>query len=137
MTQLPFAIFCVASFAGINSALFADEAIEFETHIRPMLEHHCYGCQSNGEKNGNIAFDEIEGDVRQSQIFWHKVLLQLRSKSMPPLGEAELTDEQRTRAMTWIKSEVFRHDPKRPDPSISLNPYPNQVRRKGNIPQSC
>ena len=133
MTQLPFAIFCVASFAGINSALFADEAIEFETHIRPMLEHHCYGCHSIGEKNGNIAFDEIEGDVRQSQIFWHKVLLQLRSKSMPPLGEAEPTDEQRTLAMTWIKSEVFRHDPKRPDPGVVTVRRLNRVEYRNSI----
>lgn len=35
-------LLCVVAFASLDGALFADEAIDFETHIRPMLEQNCY-----------------------------------------------------------------------------------------------
>ena len=126
-------IFSVTSFACLDSALLADESIEFEKNIRPMLEQNCYGCHSQREKNGNISLDEFDGDVKKSQELWHKVLVQLRSKSMPPLGETGPTDEQRTRAMAWIKSDVFQHDPKRPDPGIVTVRRLNRIEYRNTI----
>ena len=126
-------LFCVVSLVLSNCVLLADESIEFETHIRPMLEQNCYGCHSQGEKNGNVSFDEFDGDVRNSQELWHKVLLQLRSKTMPPLGEAGPTDEQRTVVMSWIKSDVFRHDPRRPDPGVVTIRRLNRIEYRNTI----
>ncbi len=123
----------VELFSCLNGSLFADESIEFERHVRPILEQNCYGCHAKGEKSGNIALDEFDGDVKQSQVLWHKVLHQLRSKSMPPLGEEGPTEEQRTLAMSWIKSEVFRHDSKRPDPGIVTVRRLNRIEYRNSI----
>ncbi len=122
------------TFGCLSNALCADDSVEFETRIRPILEQNCYGCHSQSEKSGNIALDSFSGDGRQSPELWHKVLHQLRAKSMPPLGESGPTDEQRALAMSWIKSEVFRHDPNKPEPGsatvrrLNRTEYRNTVR---------
>lgn len=126
-------LWSVVALVRLDGVVIADEAIEFETDIRPMLEQHCYGCHSKEEKNGNIALDAFEGDVRASQTLWHKVLHQLRSKSMPPHGEERPTDEQRTLVMSWIKSDVFRHDPKRPDPGVVTVRRLNRIEYRNTI----
>lgn len=128
------ALWNLATLGCFGNLLSADESIEFESRIRPMLEQNCYGCHSQSEKSGNISLDSFSGEVRQSPELWYKVLRQLRAKSMPPLGESGPTDEQRTLAMSWIKSEVFRHDPKKPDPGsvmvrrLNRTEYRNTVR---------
>lgn len=103
------AISCFSLVAAVcfGSGLRAGETDKYETQIRPILVENCYGCHAGGEKNGNIALDEFEGDVRQSPALWQKVLVQLRSRSMPPLGEAGPSEDQRILTMSWIKSDVF------------------------------
>lgn len=104
--------------ACLHGRLPADEADKYQTQIRPILKQYCYDCHAGGEKNGNIALDEFVGDVRQSPEIWQKVLQQLRSNSMPPHDEARPSADEKAIAMSWIKSDVFQHDPTRPDPGI-------------------
>ncbi len=129
------AISCFSLVAAVcfGSGLRAGETDKYETQIRPILVENCYGCHAGGEKNGNIALDEFEGDVRQSPALWQKVLVQLRSRSMPPLGEAGPSEDQRTLTMSWIKSDVFKHDPTRPDPGVVTVRRLNRIEYRNTI----
>ncbi len=128
-----FYFFCVAAIGCLDGRLFADEADQYQSQIRPILEQNCYGCHAAEEKNGNIVLDEFGDDGRQSPALWHKVLHQLRSKSMPPLGEVGPSEEQRKLAMSWIKSEVFKHDPARPDPGLVTVRRLNRIEYRNSI----
>ncbi len=47
-------LWSVVALVRLDGVVIADEAIEFETDIRPMLEQHCYGCHyGSGNADGN------------------------------------------------------------------------------------
>ena len=129
----------IAALCGFGNSLLAHEAnefdaIKFDAELAPLLRQYCYDCHANGEKSGNNALDELAATADQSPAVWYQVLKQLRSKSMPPSGEAAPTEVERFRAISWIKSDVFHQDANRPDPGmvtvrrLNRNEYRNTVR---------
>ncbi len=88
--------------------------------IQPILNQYCYGCHGNGEKKGNVAFDEFDSDeALLNPDLWLRVLKSLRSGLMPPRNKAPLPVEERKRLESWIKYDAFDIDPK--------NPYPGRA----------
>ena len=108
---------CILVLASMTS-VFAGDSVPNTALVRPFLEKNCFACHAHGERKGNIALDEIDGDGAQATEIWHKVLKQLRAKSMPPFGEPSPSDDERSLVMAWIKSDVFRHNPQHPDPGV-------------------
>ena len=57
-----------ALFAALIAMLFslagklaqAADLPDYEQQIKPILTQYCFDCHANGEKNGNVAFDEME-----------------------------------------------------------------------------
>ena len=127
-----FVILLQSILAGVGVS-FADDSNSYDAHVRPMLEQNCYGCHAHGERKGNIALDEFDGDAAKSAELWHKVLKQLRAKTMPPAGEPGLTDAQRMLVQSWIKSDVFRHNPANPDPGTVTVHRLNRVEYRNTI----
>ena len=68
----------------------------FHKDVQPLLAHYCYDCHGNGEKRGNLAFDELRKDDEIiNPGLWLKVLKNLRAGIMPPKGQERPTRVQR------------------------------------------
>jgi mono/diheme cytochrome c family protein len=111
------AIGLVALFPG--SAPAADRTQEeFEQHVRPILEDHCYACHGNGSKKGGIVLDGFAVDQARlhDSDLWLAVLKNVRAGIMPPAGKPRPTDQESRLLEDWIKYEALGIDPKNPDP---------------------
>jgi hypothetical protein len=106
--------------AGLTRAVAgsAPDAAEFRDHIRPILETYCFDCHGDGAHKGNVAFDELKTDkaIFENQELWWKALKNLRAGMMPPAKKPRPSTEQQEEITHWIKSAVFRVDPRNPDP---------------------
>jgi hypothetical protein len=93
-------------------------AKQFQKEIQPLLEQYCYDCHGDGRKKGNVAFDEYKTNpaVLEDHELWLHVLKNLRAGLMPPPKKAQPTRAEKERIEQWIKSAVFRIDPRNPDP---------------------
>lgn len=90
---------------------------EYNRTILPLIEKHCFECHGDGYDKGKIAFDDLETheQILDPQL-WLKVLLNTRAGLMPAEDNPRLTAEEQATLERWIKRDVFRIDPKKPDP---------------------
>jgi Protein of unknown function (DUF1588)/Protein of unknown function (DUF1587)/Protein of unknown function (DUF1585)/Protein of unknown function (DUF1592)/Protein of unknown function (DUF1595)/Planctomycete cytochrome C len=121
---------------GISRAEDSPGAVDFRQHVQPILETYCYGCHGNGEKKGNRTLDEFASDeaLLGKVELWHAVLKNVRGGLMPPAGEDHPSDDERKQIQAWIERDVFKIDPKNPDPGrvtlrrLNRNEYRNTIR---------
>lgn len=111
------------------------EGSAFELQVRPLLKTYCFECHGEGLKEGNLALDLAPasgGDLKQRDLWW-KVLKNLRSGVMPPVGHARPTTQEQETIATGIKFGVFGIDPENPDPGrigvrrLNRSEYDNTV----------
>ena len=105
-------VFCRVSHGGENAAA------RFRKEIEPILSDYCYDCHAEGEKKGNVAFDEFKSDnaLTGAHDLWLGVLKNMRAGLMPPAKKPQPSAEERRKIEEWIKFEAFGIDPKNPDP---------------------
>ena len=108
----------------------------YRESVLPFLEAHCFECHAEGARKGGVAFDAFasETELLADTALWHRVLKNVRAGLMPPPDSDPPDAAQRTRLQQWIKSEVFRLDPARPDPGrpvlrrLNRTEYRNTIR---------
>lgn len=94
------------------------KSISYEKDIKPILVEFCYDCHSDGTKKGGVALDE-HADLAvllKDRKLWNSVAQNTEQRLMPPEKKAQPTQEQRDLISAWVKKEVFKADPKNPDP---------------------
>lgn len=92
--------------------------ISYEKDIKPILVEYCYDCHSDGTKKGGVALDE-PGDVAlllKERKLWNSVAQNVEQRLMPPEKKPMPTQEQRDLISEWVEKEIFKADPKNPDP---------------------
>src|SRR5689334_423462 len=90
---------------------------QFQKEIQPLLSQYCYDCHGDGEKKGNVAFDELKSDdAILNHDLWLKVLKNRRAGLMPPAKKPRPSAEEQEKLERWIKYGAFAIDPKNPDP---------------------
>jgi len=135
----------VAAVLGGASLVFAATACrgsadspryDFRTEIEPILIEYCFDCHGDGMDKGGIALDEhddlkmVLSDVK----LWDHVYSTVEGLLMPPGEKAQPTDEERQKIVEWIEADVFKLDPKKPDPGrvtirrLNRDEYNNTVR---------
>src|SRR4051812_37739906 len=64
-----------------GQAARAADLPDYEQQIKPIVIQYCYDCHANGEKNGNVAFDEMKTpeQLLGSPEIWSKALRHVRS----------------------------------------------------------
>lgn len=99
------------------TAAHAGEA-DFRQGIQPLFKKYCYACHSGSVKSGGVAFDTVKSyaELQQGRKLFQRVLKNLRSGLMPPVGADRPTEADRHGIEQWIKTEVYRIDPANPDP---------------------
>lgn len=97
---------------------WADAKVSFEKGVEPLLDAYCIDCHGDGKAKGEFSMDEYKdltkhlNDVDHWMAIWRNV----RSQIMPPSEEDQLEVEEKKQLLTWIEREVFKLDPKNPDP---------------------
>lgn len=89
----------------------------YQSTISPILEKHCYECHGDGYDKGQVAFDTLETDAQKlDPSLWLRVLVNTRAGLMPAEQKPRLSAAEQAQLERWIKYDVFRIDPRNPDP---------------------
>lgn len=108
----------------------------FRKDVKPLLTQYCSDCHADGEKKGNVSFDEFksDADLVGDHDLWLKVVKNVRAGLMPPAKKARPTAEEIRRLEGWVKYDAFGLDPKDPDPGrvtvrrLNRTEYRNTIR---------
>jgi mono/diheme cytochrome c family protein len=134
---------CIAASIGVaalrSDHLTAQGSAAQSAPARPLREFvdtYCVTCHNERLKTGGLALDTLDAEqVSNSPETWEKVVVKLRSRSMPPAGSRRPDTAVYGRVATWLETELDRvaaaHvNPGRPAPLHRLNrtEYANAVR---------
>lgn len=93
-------------------------AAEFDSKIKPLLEHYCYDCHGDGQAKGELSFDDAEKGAHHldNRELWVRIWKNLRTDLMPPAKKDQPVAGERAEMVHWIERNVFGLDPAKPDP---------------------
>jgi len=108
---------------------------KFDKEIKPLLTQYCYECHGEGAHKGNLALDELPGDLTspQNRETWWKVLKNVRAGIMPPAKKDHPTAPQKEELANWIKYAAFGIDPANVDPGRVTLRRLNRVEYRNTI----
>ena len=129
---------CVAAGALPLALATAQAASQepFKKQILPLLEDACFDCHGEGKKKGGFALDQfssLETHLKDTK-HWFAIWKNLQTQIMPPPEKPPLSPDKRKQLLQWIETDVFRLDPKNPDPGrvtvrrLNREEYRNTVR---------
>jgi hypothetical protein len=89
---------------------WAQDSVDFETQIRPLLAKKCFECHNTGNTKGGVNLDNYKeiGRVIQDAKFWLKVLDQIKTRSMPPKSEPALAENDYNELVDGINTILQR-----------------------------
>jgi hypothetical protein len=122
---------------GLQSCCAAEDKIDFNSQIRPLLAKHCYACHGSDVAEGGVRFDQREsvikeadsgntpivpGDIDTSELL-RRISSADESERMPPEGD-RLKEDSVAILKRWIEqgAEYSKHWSFQPisDPEIPL-----------------
>lgn len=111
-----------------------DDGQVFAKSIEPFLQKYCVRCHSADNMKSGIRVDGLTANPEDRQLFLLKdILKQLDDGAMPPVDEAQPTDELRMQVSTWITQTLHRAR-SRPTPRngsirrLTVSQYRNTLR---------
>ena len=80
----------------------------FQKDIRPILEKACVQCHGPETQEAHIRIDTLNPDLLHGSDvnWWLEVVAVLSNGEMPPVAESTLTDDDRTKLIEWLSSEI-------------------------------
>ena len=74
-----------------------------------LVAAYCVTCHNQRLKTANLALDNVDAEhVFNSADTWEKVVVKLRSRSMPPPGARRPDNATYDRVSTWLENELDR-----------------------------
>lgn len=84
-------------------------ALSYADQIRPLMMKYCGECHQGDKAEAGIAIDLLTeakaGTVDRSK--WKKIHTQVANKIMPPVDEAQPTDDERNQLTAWINARAL------------------------------
>src|SRR5262245_48787060 len=104
--------------------------------VREFVGAYCITCHNDRLKTGNLTLDNADPEhVFDSADKWEKVVVKLRSRSMPPAGNRRPDNAAYDAVAAWLETELDRAaathlNPGRPANLHRLNrtEYANAIR---------
>jgi hypothetical protein len=101
-----------------------------------LVAKYCIACHNERLKTANLLLDKADADrVSNSSDTWEKVIVQLRSRSMPPVNMPRPDSAGYDAVATWLETELDRAASTRPNPGrpaalhrLNRTEYANAVR---------
>ena len=106
------------------------------TPARELVTRYCITCHNEKLKTANLLLDRADAEnVGNSADTWEKVIVQLRSRSMPPPSSRRPDNATYDAAAAWLETELDRAAAAHPDPGrpadlhrLNRTEYANAVR---------
>jgi mono/diheme cytochrome c family protein len=77
------------------------------TSVREFVSTYCITCHSDRLKTGGLSLEKADTEnVFNSAETWEKVIVKLRSRSMPPAGSRRPDNATYDTVATWLESEL-------------------------------
>ena len=96
--------------------------------VRPLrrtrlLQSYCISCHNQRMKTANLALDSADADqVANSAETWEKVIVQLRSRSMPPARSRRPDSATYDSVAAWLETELDRSAAAHPESGRGRRP---------------
>jgi hypothetical protein len=131
-TKITKAFFAFCAFLWLSPLVAAPAA----GPAREFVRTYCVTCHNDRLKTGNLSVEMLDADqVSKSAETWEKVVVKLRSRSMPPAGNRRPDNGTYDTVATWLETELDRAaaanlNPGRPADLHRLNrtEYSNAIR---------
>ena len=95
----------------------ATSAVAPTSPARELVKTYCISCHNQKLKTANFALDTVDADdVGNSAEAWEKVLVKLRSRSMPPPRSRRPDEKTYEAASAWLETELDRAAAANPNP---------------------
>ncbi|MBC8352069.1 MAG: DUF1592 domain-containing protein [Planctomycetes bacterium] len=80
----------------------------FGKDVEPVLKKACVRCHGPETQEGNIRIDTLDPDLLHGSDvdWWLEVFAVLSNGEMPPADEAEMADDDRSKVIEWLSSEI-------------------------------
>lgn len=107
---------------------------EFGREIRPLLNKYCADCHSGDDPKGQIDFTAMRtsGDIDAGYEIWEQSAERLIARDMPPGGELQPTEIERSRILDWYQKRFVDQVEARPGlfrpRRLSATEYRNTLR---------
>ena len=103
---------------------------EFEHAVAPLLKTFCIACHGGEELQGGLSLQSIDREVGGNDFeIWRMIHERVQFGEMPPVDADLPTDSERTKLLTWIRTELMKTQ--QPgyalDPKLKLPQYGNYV----------
>ena len=106
------------------------------TPARTLVTTYCVTCHNERLKTANLLLDKTDAvNVANSAETWEKVVVQLRSRAMPPTNMPRPDNATYDTVATWLETELDRAAVARPNPGrpaglhrLNRTEYANAVR---------
>ena len=103
---------------------------------RELVQKYCVTCHNERAKTANLLLDQADADrVSNSSDTWEKVIVQLRSRAMPPVNMPRPDNATYDAVALWLETELDRAAAARPNPGrpaalhrLNRTEYANAVR---------
>lgn len=81
---------------------------DFRSEIEPILRTACFDCHGSDTQEAELRVDTLNPDlIHGGDVnWWLEVMDVLGNGEMPPEGEADLSNEQRSRVIDWLSREL-------------------------------
>jgi hypothetical protein len=89
--------------------------------VHEVLDAYCVGCHNERRQSGGLALDALDVDAPAAAADrWERVILKLRTGTMPPGGELRPEPAEYDLVAGWLESELDRSAASgRPDPGTT------------------
>jgi mono/diheme cytochrome c family protein len=110
-----------AAFLAISGTAFGFQAKQpAATPARELVGNYCVSCHNQKVKIANLMLDRTEAEhVSNAAETWEKVIVKLRSRSMPPPGIRRPDNAEYDKVAAWLESELDRAAAVRANPGRS------------------
>jgi mono/diheme cytochrome c family protein len=106
------------------------------TPARALVGRYCVTCHNARLKTANLLLDQADAEqVSNSADTWERVIVQLRSRAMPPAGMPRPDNATYNSVASWLETELDRAASARPNPGrpaglhrLNRTEYANAVR---------
>jgi mono/diheme cytochrome c family protein len=103
---------------------------------RALVTKYCITCHNERLKTANLLLDKADLDqISNSADAWERVVVQLRSRAMPPVNMPRPDNATYDAVATWLETELDRAAAARPNPGrpaglhrLNRTEYANAVR---------
>ena len=122
--------------AGASDPVRAQGPAAPPTPAAALVTTYCAGCHNDRAKVGGFSLASADAvDVARSAEVWEKVVVKLRSRSMPPAGMRRPDNATYDSVSTWLEQALDRAAAARPDPGrpadlhrLNRGEYANAIR---------